>query len=378
MAVFAYGLMSPLLGALLPTYSLAPAQQGTLGFAQAFGMVLASLTAGPLVDLRGSKPVLLFGLTLVAVALFAAPSAGGFVSLLAIYFALGIGGGVIVTGANSLVSSLSSQGSSQRGPTSRGPALNFVNLFFGLGGIITTALVSSVVLSAADRVCYAVAGVTVIALFTNFAVPMPAASGEVRFRWSKVPSLLANPVLVLLSLSLFLYVACEVSVWIWFKTYLISLRFDPQTAGGIISYGFALGMLAGRILASRLLAARLVRLSPWNLLFLSSVAIGAASYTVLILHSAAPLTLAVLLLGLSMAPVFPTTLAVVGDRFPHGTATAMGIAITSGWLGSAISSSIIGALASHSTLRQALLLLPCLAAAMVLVNLVLRSKLRDL
>jgi MFS family permease len=84
--------------------------------------------------------------------------------------------------------------------------------------------------------------------------------------------------------------------------------------------------------------------------------------------------IAVFCAGLSMAPVFPTTLAMIADAFPRGTATAMGIAITSGWLGSVVSSPIIGAIAgkSNAHLGKALLLLPAFSLAMVLVNLILR------
>jgi FHS family L-fucose permease-like MFS transporter len=172
-------------------------------------------------------------------------------------------------------------------------------------------------------------------------------------------------------LFLFLYVAAEVSVWIWLKTYLLSLHFSAQAAGGVISYGFALGMLLGRMVAARLL-----RLLPLSIILVSSLLIGVTSFAVLAIHSISAMTLAVFLMGLSMAPVFPTVLALAGDHFPHGTASAMGIVITSGWLGLAVSSPTIGALASLSTLHDALLLLPCLAAAMVAVTLVLRFTLR--
>ena len=37
--------------------------------------------------------------------------------------------------------------------------------------------------------------------------------------------------------------------------------------------------------------------------------------------------------GLAMAPVFPSTVALIGDRFPVMTSTAIGIAVTSGWIG---------------------------------------------
>ena len=76
-----------------------------------------------------------------------------------------------------------------------------------------------------------------------------------------------------------------------------------------------------------------------------------------------------------MAPVFPTTLGMVGDAFPTATATAMGIVITCGWIGLAVSAPVIGAIAGAdpTRLKAALLLFPVFSALMVLVNLGLRS-----
>jgi fucose permease len=361
LALLAYGLMSPLLGVLLPTYALTLSRQGSLGLAQALGMAISSLSAGAVVDLKGNKPALLFGLALLAGSLCAAPQAGSYRGLWTVYFLLGISGGVIVTSANSLVGAISS--------AQRGPALNFLNLFFGLGGIITTA--ASSYLLTPPVLCYSVALVAALSLLVNSAIPMPRAAAQARFRLSEIPSLLSQPVLILLSLFLFLYVAAEVSVWIWLKTYLLSLHFSAQAAGGVISYGFALGMLLGRMVATRLR-----QLPPLVIILVSSMLIGVSSFTVLAIHSVSARALAVFWMGLCMAPVFPTALALAGDRFPHGTATAMDIVITSGWLGLAVSSPLIGTLASLSTLHNALLLLPSLAAAMLAVTLVLRFALR--
>ena len=79
--------------------------------------------------------------------------------------------------------------------------------------------------------------------------------------------------------------------------------------------------------------------------------------------------------GIAMAPVFPTTLGMVGDAFPKGTATAMGFVITFGWVGLAVSSQIIGALGGNdpSRLSTALLVLPGASALMVVIMLVLRG-----
>jgi fucose permease len=77
-----------------------------------------------------------------------------------------------------------------------------------------------------------------------------------------------------------------------------------------------------------------------------------------------------------MAPVFPTTLAIVGDRFPVMTATATGIVITSGWIGLAVSSRIIGSIAGGDPkrLKKALLVLPAAAIIMIAVNLMLQAR----
>jgi fucose permease len=350
-----------MLGALLPSYSLTPEQQGTLGFAQAAGLIIASLSAGPVIDLRGNKLALLLGLFLVAASLFAAPNAGGYSGLLGVYFVLGLGGGIVVTGANSLVGTLS--------PEARGSAFNFLNLFFGLGGIVTTWAASYIFTPLV--LCYAVAGLTVIALIVNAIAKMPGASGEVAFRPSEIPSLLSSPSLILLSLFLFLYVACEVGVWNWLKIYLISNGFTAQRAGGVVSYGFAFGILVGRVVVSRILTT----VKSITVLTASAALIAITTFAVLQNLGPTVLTIAVFCAGLAMAPVFPTALATVADTTPRGTATALGIAITFGWIGLAVSSPIIGKIAAGSTLQQALLLLPVFGVAMVLVSLVLRSAL---
>jgi uncharacterized membrane protein YeaQ/YmgE (transglycosylase-associated protein family) len=79
-----------------------------------------------------------------------------------------------------------------------------------------------------------------------------------------------------------------------------------------------------------------------------------------------------------MAPVFPTTLGMVGDAFPKSTATAMGIVITFGWVGLAVSSRIIGALGADdpAKLGTALLVLPAVSGLMVVINLALRPMLK--
>jgi len=78
-----------------------------------------------------------------------------------------------------------------------------------------------------------------------------------------------------------------------------------------------------------------------------------------------------------MAPVFPTTLAVLANIFRQGTATAIGFTITCGFTGLTVSSPIIGWLsaADPKGLRTALMVLPIFSIVIVGITLLLlRSK----
>ena len=110
LAIFVYGMIAATLGTILPDLSarfgLTPSQNGKIAFAQAMGLMIASLLVGPLMDNEGKKVGLVVGLALVAIALFALPKSGNFTTITTLLFALGLGGGVIVTGANALASSV--------------------------------------------------------------------------------------------------------------------------------------------------------------------------------------------------------------------------------------------------------------------------------
>ena len=256
-------------------------------------------------------------------------------------------------------------------PTRRGSALNFLNLFFGLGGILTTYAASH--LFSPVMLCYSIATLTVLALIVNIATKMPGPSGEASFRLSEAPVLLCQPALILLSFFLFLYVTCEVGVWNWLNTFLQQSKgFSPGAAGSVVSYGFAFGLLVGRLVVSRVL----VKVPTLQVVLAAAILMAITTFAMLRLPNQASVTVAVFCAGLSMAPVFPTTLAIVGDTFRRGAATAMGIAITCGWIGLAVSSKIIGAVKAESNLGDALLIIPVCSVLMVVVSLVLRAAAR--
>jgi fucose permease len=277
-------------------------------------------------------------------------------------FLLGLGGGMIVTAANALVSDLNE--------ARRASTLNLLNLFFGLGGLLTPLVAGNLLSGNVIAMCYVVAVLTAATLLIHALTAMPKPTGERGFKLSEVGLVTGNPALYLLSLMLFLYVACEVGVWNWLAKHLTAQGIPESQALTILSLGFALGMLVGRVVVSRIL----IRISSQNVTLGASVLMAATTYLTLQTKDPSVAWVTVFCAGLAMAPVFPTTLAMAGDAFPKATATAMGIVITFGWVGLAVSSKIIGGIAGGDDQRlgTALLVLPGFSVLMILVNLALR------
>ncbi|HXR75311.1 MAG TPA: MFS transporter [Bryobacteraceae bacterium] len=365
LAILVYGLVAPMLGALMPSYHLTGDQNGVLALVQALGLIVASLAAGPVIDIKGNKTALTAGLGLVAISLFWLPNAGSYNVLLVVYFILGLGGGTVVTGATALAGGVNEQ--------RRGSVLNFLNLFFGLGGIITPFFSGYM---RGDQLCYIVASLTTLTLLVHVVTKMPAPSGEAAFKLSEAVGLLGRPTLLLLSFFLFLYVACEVGIWNWLKIYLVSpaVGLNATTASNVVGFGFAFGLLVGRVVVSRIL----IKVSAVSVTFAAAIFMAIMTLAMLHVESSVLVAVIVFCVGLAMAPMFPTILAMVGDAFPRGTASATGIAITFGWIGLAVSSPMIGKISgpTNGNLQNGLLLLPIFSVLMVLVNLVLRPALR--
>lgn len=366
LAIFVYGMIAATLGTILPNLSerfqLTPSQNGSIAFAQALGLILASLVVGPLLDAEGKKVGLVLGLALISIAISALPRSTGYKSVLLLLFVLGAGGGIVITGANALASEV--------GGAHRASVLNLVNLFFGLGGFVTPFIAANLFPKNWARLCYAIAVFTWATLALEVATRMPGPTGSHSFIAADLGQVLGRPSVLLLGLLLFLYVSCEVGVWNWLPRHLIAQGIPESRALNILSVGFALGLLAGRFLASSVL----LRVSAITVILTASVAMAVTTF--LMLKTRRPIVALVLvgLAGLSMGPVFPTALAIVGNVSTRMSSTAIGFAITCGWIGLAVSSRIIGAIAGDDSrrLQKALMVIPVSATLMAMLSVIIR------
>ncbi len=369
LAIFVYGAIAAMLGTLLPalslTFNLTPAQNGYIALAQGLGLAIASVSVGPLIDNKGKKTGLLLGLALIAAGLFVLPNSTGYLMIIACFFTLGIGGGILVTGANTLVSDV--------GESRRATLMNFLNLFFGLGGLATPFVAANLLAGDPYTLCYLTAILTVITWVVHLIAPIPPPTGERGFQFSEAGTLFSRPALWLLSAFLFLYVACEVGVWNWLPRHLQAQGVPPTESLNILSLGFALGLLIGRVLVAPIL----IKIKPETVTLFAAVLMAITTFIMLQFPDPKTAWIMVFCAGLAMAPVFPTTLAMVGDVFVKATATAMGLVITFGWIGLTVSSPIIGGIAGDDPkgLRTGLLVLPLFSVAMIVINLMLRPAL---
>lgn len=363
LAIFVYGVIAAMLGVLLASFNLTPEQNGNIALAQAIGMIIASLSAGPIIDSKGKKLALVVSLALIAISLFLLRSSTGYEQQMLWVFTLGLGGGILVTAANALAGDVNEE--------RRSSTLNFLNLFFGLGGMATPLIAANVVNNDPQMLCLLAAVLASVTFVVHFTTPMPGPKGGAGGGGVAMGELLGKPALWLFAGFLFLYVACEIGVWNWLAQLLQSRGVDSKAAQNIVGSGFAFGILVGRVVVSRVL----IKIPASMVLLASAVLMLVTTYVLLQTSDPSMAWGTVFAAGIAMAPVFPTTLGMVGDAFPKGTATAMGFVITFGWVGLAVSSRVIGALGGNDPkqLGSALMVLPAASLLMAIIMVVLRS-----
>ena len=364
--IFLYGTVASLLGTLLPSLSvrfhLTPEQNGYLASLQAVGLALATLLAGPLIDAKGIKVSLSGGLSLMLFSLVGLLAAKGWSTLLISILILGVGSGMAVASANTLASQLDEQ--------QRAAMVNFANIFFGLGGLATPFVAANLLAGNPLELAYLVSALALAVLLLGLltAIPAPAAQGG--FHITDVARIERRSLLVVLCTVNFLYAGCEVGFWNWLPKYLISRGNDARTALNILGFGFACGMIVGRLLAMRILRRR----SAITVSIFGASAMVITTFATIRAADPTLATIAVFCSGIAMGPVFPSTVGITGDAFRRMTATCIGLVITCGWLGAAVTSGLIGRIAGPDPARlsQGLLVIPFSAFVVVLLGIGVR------
>jgi fucose permease len=331
---------------------LAPGLE-SVGVAPGIGLVGGSLIGGWLIRRGSHKAALVAGLALLGAALWCLAAVPAAQSLAAVPAAqswmrlasgaLGLGVGMAFLAANASVPAASGEISGQRAT-----ALTLLNLPLPAGVLLNP------ILSPVNMLRLA-AVVATVALATAVGMSMPPRETGVE---------VTRPATPLLALLLFLYVLCEAGTWTWMVRYMGAARvLDGETAWLILSYGLPLGLMVGRAGCARIL----VNVAPPTVVRFAAYTMTFATALLLLARSPSASWTAAFVVGIAMAPVLPTVLAMAGD------ALAMGMVLAAGWIAVVASTPLIAWIAGRSSLPTAMLLLPVLSLGMALATMGMRE-----
>ncbi|HJX67497.1 MAG TPA: MFS transporter [Candidatus Limnocylindrales bacterium] len=290
-----------------PTLSDLAGQTGsTLGeigmvfFLGAGGVSLGTLLGGWTLDRTSGRLVLGAAQIISGSLLFLVPHVGWYVPLLALFVLKGIAGGVVGTGANTLLQWTHG--------AKAAPFVNALHFFFGLGAFLSPLLLGLMLSAgAAYSDVY-----TLLALFdisvgaavlVRLSAPQAPQMGHREAGATGTHSSYLAPIVVAATLFLFFYVSAELTFGGWVYTYAVTLGLaDPARAAYLTSL-FWLAFTLGRLISIPVA----VRISSAHVLV--AALIGCTAFLgLLVVFAASPgvLWLAVAGVGFSMAPMWPS------------------------------------------------------------------------
>ncbi len=315
------------------------AQQGNVFLLLYAGIFLATLASGPVIDSIGNKLILVVSSLLVAAGMAGFAYAHSFGGAATPAVVLGLGGGGLNTSTNALVSGLFGE--------KRGPMLNVLGIFYGIGALCIPLLAAAIVghfpIAPQLLFCAGLAGACALLFLT---MKFPEASEAQRFSLREAMQVARTPGVLVLGFLLFCQSGNEASVAGWTSTYVGETGLGAATATLILA-GYWAALMVGR-----LAAAQLLKFVGKRQLVLGS-GLGAALGAAILLtnRSEGMLVAGVLVIGLSYAGVFPTALAIAGDAYRKLAGTVFGLLFAIALLGGMSLPWAVGQISQHLGVR---------------------------
>jgi fucose permease len=212
-------------------------------------------------------------------------------------------------------------------------ALNLLNLFFGLGAVLSP-VIASLALRRADTaipalwagpILFMVALPLLVWLLPHGHGAAPAHSGVEAPR-----SVYASALVWVFACLLFLYVGAESGMNGWTAVYLTETSSLPLALAALGTSGFWIALTVGRLIGAGVGD----KVPPWRFL-LVCLLLSAAGGALLVAGrgSLALSVAAILLIGASYGPIFPTIIAIITADFPNAAGKAAALTMLFGGLG---------------------------------------------
>ncbi|MCB9423428.1 MAG: MFS transporter [Ardenticatenaceae bacterium] len=304
---FSLGITGPALPSLAEQTGSTLGAIGAIFLLGALGGMLGTAVSGRIFD-RVTRGNLVLGLAQLTSAILLAimPLAGSLPLLLVIFLINGLPGGIINTGANTLL--MWTHGKKA------GPYMNGLHFAFGLGAFLAPTVFAQV-LNLGGTYQHAYWALAVLAfpvgLFNLFSPGSPehpdkredSIESQVKLRQ-------VLPVVIIAMMFLFFYVGSEITFGNWIYTYALILGLADATRAAYLTSGFWLAFTIGRAI-SIVVATRFKPEQILTVAFLGGL--GALALAIITPNSISMLWAATLLVGFFMAPIWATGYNLAGQ-----------------------------------------------------------------
>ena len=334
--IFLFGVSMVIIGSTLSVlrerFGMSDIEAGGLFSILPFGLLVGSVTFGPVADKYGYRWVLTVAGLFLSLGFFGIAHAGSLFVLRSCIFLFGIGGGVINGASSALVSDLSVK-------EHKITNLIWLGAFFGVGAFVTP-IILSVIEKSYYTLVIDVAGVLSLLIALLFAVivyPVTVQKDKISFKL--IPVFVKNRLFMALSFYLFFQSSFEAIVNNWTVTFFVDLRVGDDNA--LLAFSSSLlGMILMRVLTGSILR---------NLSFnrLMTLALAFLGVGLIILFVPAPFyfkATGMFFIGAGLAPGFPVMLGSAGELFKEVSATAFSFAMLIALIGNTLINYITGVL----------------------------------
>jgi len=349
--IFLFGMavvfLGPLFGlaAFREQLKITLVEQGTILSLPYVSMLVATPIVGPIIDRFGHKSVFLVSSLLIAVSLASFVFSETFSEAAVGAAALGLGGGGINIASNALTSDVFRD--------ERGRYLNYLGVFFGFGALFVPLLAGQTgrMRLTPAQITWATVAIAVVCAVAYALLRFPPAREAHGFSAREVLQVARYPGVLLFALLLFFQSGDESVTTGWFPRYIGAMGAPEHDAERLLT------ALLVCIIPSRFAAAWILKRISEAQLVLGALVLSLVSYCIFWWAPTLPLQfIGAVLIGTAFASVYPTTLAMVGNRYQRYAASVFSLIFTIALAGGMIFPWSIGKIAASYGLRTGMLL----------------------
>jgi fucose permease len=255
-------------------------------------------------------------------------------------------------------------------------ASNFGNAFFGMGYVLTPFLLTLFMrtfgLSYSTSLIVFAVLVLIFLVVSLTAVYPQVPSG---FQLVKAVSLLGRAPVLIAAFALFCYIALETSMGSWTRRLMEEL-FGRQMSTEDASFwaGMVLSLFGVAMMIGRFISSAIKNLTAIGIRVIAGAALVSLAAIVLLMMTDSPnvAILAVFLVGLAFAPIFPTIVGVTFSSFDSSLyGSIFGIIFAFGLLGGTFVPKYIGNLSAAGTVQGSLTIAAVMAGLLFVISLIM-------